>query len=303
MGDYYLQTGDATKAEEFFNRALQQYPYASGTLVKLNELKKKRASEEKMIQAARDLDMKFVQAFNEGDLQAFMESYWKSPEVVTYPPDMIEVKGWMSMKESFTGMFENMKGTRFELTETNYLAAGDYVMGWGKFAVTFPGSPGTQPNGRYTDVKTMKDGKWVTIMDHGSFPMTMYNDPADVKKIRSLLQQEMQAGNAGDANAYLQIMSADAEIIPSGGTPVKGAATKKWMQDFFKENALHIEPYTNEELVVMGDLAYHRYNYSWKVSPKKGGKSMKEKGTGMHLFKKNANGEWQMIKDIWTPGG
>jgi ketosteroid isomerase-like protein len=66
-----------------------------------------------------------------------------------------------------------MKGAKLEFTETHQRAAGDVVIGWGLYRVTTQGADGktTGMNGRYTDVKAERDGKWVYLMDHASVPM------------------------------------------------------------------------------------------------------------------------------------
>jgi ketosteroid isomerase-like protein len=83
----------------------------------------------------------------------------------------MEVKGWDAIKEASKAFFESAKGAKAEFLETNYKVAGDVVIGWGKWIITFPDSAATKLYGRFTDVKTKRDGKWVYIFDHGSVPL------------------------------------------------------------------------------------------------------------------------------------
>ena len=129
------------------------------------------ASESKMIAAAKELDRKYMEAFNKADLDAYMETYWKSPEALTYLPTQMEVRGWNDMRDASKAFFESVKGAKGEFVESNYKVAGEYVIGWGKWLITLPDSAGTQIRGRYTDVKAKRDGKWVYILDHGSVPL------------------------------------------------------------------------------------------------------------------------------------
>lgn len=129
--------------------------------------------EDKMIAAAKALDQKFIEAYNKGDVDAVMATYWNSPELVSYPPDAMEVKGWQAAKDAFAHSFAHMKGAALELIESNYKVVGDAVITWGKWRLKMPAADGQtmEIEGRYTDVKAERDGKWVYIMDHASVPL------------------------------------------------------------------------------------------------------------------------------------
>jgi ketosteroid isomerase-like protein len=83
------------------------------------------------------------------------------------------LKGWQAAKDAAAKSFENMKGAKLELTEVNYKAVGDVVLGWGtwRMQMTMPGGEVMKLTGRYSDVKAKRDGKWVYIMDHASVPL------------------------------------------------------------------------------------------------------------------------------------
>jgi uncharacterized protein (TIGR02246 family) len=137
-------------------------------------------AEEQMIASARALDHQIVEAINKGDVDAVMATYWNSPALVFYPPDGLELRGWQSVKDALTKSFAQTPGARLELLETNYRVAGDVVIGNGKWRMTMPSTTGaaTELLGRYTDVKTERDGKWVYILDHSSAPLPPPPAPA-----------------------------------------------------------------------------------------------------------------------------
>jgi len=124
---------------------------------------------EQMITEAKALDQRFIAAYNNGDVDAVMATYWNSPDLVSYPPGALEVRGWEAAKEGFAKEFSSMKGT-LEFMEPNYRVAGDVVMGWGKWRFTMSDPP-MEMMGRYTDVKAKRDGRWVYILDHASAPL------------------------------------------------------------------------------------------------------------------------------------
>ena len=128
---------------------------------------------EKLIQAANELDKKFIEAYNDRDVDAIMETFWNSPELVSFPPGLMETRGWEATKASFGEEFENATDFVLELTESNNVALGDAVLGYGKwrFTISIPDADPMIVEGRYSDVKAKRDGKWVYILDHASAPL------------------------------------------------------------------------------------------------------------------------------------
>ncbi|MBM3815204.1 MAG: DUF4440 domain-containing protein [Acidimicrobiia bacterium] len=126
-----------------------------------------------MVKAADDLDKAFLDAFNKGDAAAITALYWNSPDVISFPPDGMQLKGVAAIQEAFTKSFGEMKGAKLEFSDSRNVAVGEVVLGSGLFKITIPG-PGGKPMemaGRFSDVKAERDGKWVYIMDHGSVPL------------------------------------------------------------------------------------------------------------------------------------
>jgi uncharacterized protein (TIGR02246 family) len=128
---------------------------------------------QQMITAAKALDQQFLEAFNKGDAEAVAALYWNSPEVVSYPPDMLEAVGSEAIKEAMAHSFANGPTGTLEVINPQYMVAGDYVVSWGKalFKTTMPDGMPVEMTLRYTDVKTERDGKWVYTHDHASVPM------------------------------------------------------------------------------------------------------------------------------------
>ncbi len=133
----------------------------------------KGESEEAMIKASNELDKKFAESFSKGDLNGIMETYWNSPDLVSYAPDIADAANYEKAKQDMTKFFETMKGARLELTNSKNRVEGNVVLGSGNWTLTLPDSAGTKINGRYSDVKAKKDGKWVYIQDHASVPLVV----------------------------------------------------------------------------------------------------------------------------------
>jgi ketosteroid isomerase-like protein len=126
-----------------------------------------------MIAAADELDEKFFDAYNNKDLDAMMNLYWNSPDVVSFPPGEMMLKGFDQLKESFSKDFEQGLDSKLELVEHNNRVEGSVVVGAGiwRYTMNIPGSEPMVIEGRYLDVKAERDGKWVYIYDHASVPL------------------------------------------------------------------------------------------------------------------------------------
>jgi uncharacterized protein (TIGR02246 family) len=129
---------------------------------------------EQMIAGAKELDERFLDAFNTANVAAMMEMYMNGPDVVSFPTVGEPVlKGWDAIKSAMESDFENMKDARLTLIDPHYEVAGDAVITWGLWKMTIPLSDGAtmEVEGRFSDVKKQQNGKWVFAMDHSSIPL------------------------------------------------------------------------------------------------------------------------------------
>jgi ketosteroid isomerase-like protein len=53
-------------------------------------------------------------------------------------------------------------------------------------------------------------------------------------------------------------------------------------------------------VTVAGDWAIQRYAYQLTLTPKAGGQSMEERGKGIHIFRRQPDGSWLIVQDIWN---
>jgi ketosteroid isomerase-like protein len=126
-----------------------------------------------MVAKASALDQAFLEAMNRGDVDALASMYWDSPEVVMFPPDTLESRGYSAVRDGFAKMFATMKNVKMEVTDSREIPAGDVVIGYGLFHMTGSAPDGSpiDMTGRFTDVKAERDGKWVYLIDHASVPL------------------------------------------------------------------------------------------------------------------------------------
>jgi ketosteroid isomerase-like protein len=126
-----------------------------------------------MIAEAKALDQRFVEAYNRGDADAVMETYWNSPDLISYAVDTLQLKGWQALKDYTVRTFASMQGASLEILDSNYKPINDFVISWGTWRLTIPSKVGAPVEvvGRYSDVKSQRGGKWVCILDHASVPL------------------------------------------------------------------------------------------------------------------------------------
>jgi len=128
---------------------------------------------EAMVAAADAVDQAFLDAFNAGDVDALMATYWNSPELVNIGLDGMGGLGWDDAKAGWEMTFAALPGAQLAFDSPQNIPQGDVVLGWGRWTMTVPTGDGTAMvlQGRYSDVKAMRDGKWVYVLDHASVPM------------------------------------------------------------------------------------------------------------------------------------
>ena len=122
----------------------------------------------------------------------------------------------------------------------------------------------------------------------------------DVEGVRTAINHLRAAVNAGDQAAFFGLTADDFEVFPPGAEPRKGAAARDMFRGLFADSSPSLEPFTNEELEVSGAWAIQRYSFRLTLTPKSGGNATTEAGSGLHIWRRGADGQWRLAKDIWT---
>ncbi len=137
---------------------------------------------EQLITEAKALDAAWLEAYNARNLEAVMAGYWNSPDLVSYPPGAMEIKGWENMKAQLQQEFSMGPGGKLEILTSNYTVHGNVVSTNGTWRYTMAGPDGAPMEflGRYSDLKAKHAGKLVYIMDHASVPLP---PPPDEQKM------------------------------------------------------------------------------------------------------------------------
>ena len=126
------------------------------------------------------------------------------------------------------------------------------------------------------------------------------NVEADVEAIRGLIAQELAAINALDVDGFTAIWADDIMAMPPNEPAVSGEAAVEWLNGFVETFSAAQGAYHDEEIIVSGDWAMHTYGLELTVTPRGGGDAETERGRGIHIFRRGADGSWKMSHDIWN---
>ena len=108
------------------------------------------------------------QAWNRGDLEGYMQGYWKSPDLVFYSGGTV-TRGWEATLERYRRRYkaEGKEMGRLDFTEdTIEMLGADSAVGRGRWNLTL--ADGKKLTGLYTVIlKRLPEG-WRIVHDHSS---------------------------------------------------------------------------------------------------------------------------------------
>ncbi len=123
---------------------------------------------------------------------------------------------------------------------------------------------------------------------------------AERERVVAVTDEEVAAIRAGDIRRYLAILSDDAVFLPPNSPPIKGDDLREWLRDFVQRFVVEWLDFVHGETIVISDLAYHDYAYSWRVTPKAGGEPSVSHGKGLHVVRRQPDGVWKLVRNIWN---
>jgi ketosteroid isomerase-like protein len=118
--------------------------------------------------------------------------------------------------------------------------------------------------------------------------------------VQAAIEHLRSSLNSGDSTAFFALLAEDVEVFPPGVVPLRGSAARDLFRGLFTEATANLAPFTSQELTVSGAWAIQRYSFRLTTTPKAGGASTTEAGSGLHVWHRGAGGQWQIAKDIWT---
>jgi ketosteroid isomerase-like protein len=122
----------------------------------------------------------------------------------------------------------------------------------------------------------------------------------DRRQVIAVADQEAAAMSASDMDQYLAILADDAVFLPPSSPARRGGELRQWLRDFLEGFTTEWLRLVHGETVVAGDLAYHDYAYSMKVTPQAGGQPSVGHGKGLHILRREPDGSWKMVRNVWN---
>ena len=122
------------------------------------------------------------------------------------------------------------------------------------------------------------------------------------EEILALIAEERAAVERGDAAQYLSVLADDALFMPPGLAPRGGAELRAWLSDFVSSVRVEWLDFQSHDVEVRGDLGYHTYAYTWRVTPRAGGNASTSGGKGLHILRRQSDGSWKIAREIWNAG-
>ena len=76
-------------------------------------------------------------------------------------------------------------------------------------------------------------------------------------------------------------------------------ALRAWAQPYCDQFDME-ETITLQEAEIIGDWAFARTKYIWRVTPKAGGETVEEVGKSIGVLKRQSDGSWKIARTIWN---
>lgn len=150
-----------------------------------------------------------------------------------------------------------------------------------------------------------KQAAWLTAKglqsdsENNMAPADSPSNP-EIQRILDVTCEEADAVAASDAARYFAVLAPDAVFLPPNLPPKREEELRTWLRDFVENFRVEWIQYAHDQTVVEGSLAYHRYSYRWKVTPKTGGPAIESAGKGLHVLRRQPDGSWKIAVNLWN---
>lgn len=123
---------------------------------------------------------------------------------------------------------------------------------------------------------------------------------ADSAALGDLRAREAAAAKQGDVDSVMATLSSDVVIMPPNAAPIVGAApVREWLAPVLAQYDYDVR-YTSKDLVISGDWAIDRGDYTLALTPRTGGAPTLESGKYLWAIRREADGQWRYWRSIWS---
>jgi ketosteroid isomerase-like protein len=122
----------------------------------------------------------------------------------------------------------------------------------------------------------------------------------EIERVDETVDVEVRAVAEDDIDAYLAVLADDVHFLPPGLASIGGDELRAWLREFLEQWRVEWLAYRHDETEVSGDLAFHRFSYSWRLEPKAGGQLQVAHGKGLHVLRRGGDGSWKIAREVWN---
>ena len=124
------------------------------------------------------------------------------------------------------------------------------------------------------------------------------NDPAVVQSVGQAYLAALRGNNIDS----MQMHWTDSVLVLPPGEPIlRGrAAVRAWAEAFFQRFRVVEGQFTESHVTISGNLAIERVAFSLTFRPVAGGAPVTDVGKGVHVYRRQADGAWNLTMDIWN---
>ena len=117
----------------------------------------------------KDLERRFTEAMSRKDLDAVMDCFWNSPDLIVVLFGNVQ-RGAEAVRGGIAQMFEQNESVKLTVNEASHVPVGDGVMTVGieTYDLKPKNGPSMQIVEAWTDLKRKIDGRWVYVLDQAT---------------------------------------------------------------------------------------------------------------------------------------
>jgi ketosteroid isomerase-like protein len=122
----------------------------------------------------------------------------------------------------------------------------------------------------------------------------------DEAAITEFNKRYLKAINDGDAATLASLTTPEHIMIAPGRPPIVGKEANDAANARVAQTSRIVETWAPVETFISGDLAYQRGTFTVAATPRAGGATRNIGGTFLRIYKRQANGEWRMVRDMFN---
>lgn len=130
-------------------------------------------------------------------------------------------------------------------------------------------------------------------------PSIARDSTVERQAIDQVRQREL-ASLSDSSQALSSIFSNDIVAMPPDEDALVGRErVDAWFKQLQREYVV-AGSYPESKITIAGDWAIERYAGELTLTPRKGGKPMKDQFKGIHIYHRQPDGSWRITDDIWN---